>query len=71
MTHATKPYRRGRQVVYPFTPDEDALVETMRIDGAGTTAIARAVFTKTGRYRSPATINMRLKTLARLAEDGN
>lgn len=62
------PYRRGRQTVRPFSPQEDALLTRMRVNGQGTTAIARAV-SALGSVRSPATINMRLKTLAQIEDD--
>jgi hypothetical protein len=53
-----------RQIVRRFSPDEDAAIERMRIAGAGTSEIAIAVSALFGKPRSPATINMRLKTLA-------
>jgi hypothetical protein len=57
-------YRRGTQTVRRFSPDEDATIERMRTAGAGTSQIARVVSARFGKPRSPATINMRLKTLA-------
>jgi hypothetical protein len=62
------PYRRGGTLVRPFTAEEDALMEAMRVAGAGTTAIARALAARSGHPRSAATVNMRLKALARRAE---
>jgi hypothetical protein len=61
-------YRRGAQLVQAFSPEEDAYLTTLRIAGHGTTAIARAVSARFGKPRSPATINMRLKTLAKIEE---
>ncbi len=57
-------YRRGNQIVRRFSLEEDALITELRINGFGTTAIANALLTSMGVVRSPATINMRLKTLA-------
>jgi hypothetical protein len=68
MEHARR--RLGKdQVVRWFSPEEDLVIERMRVDGAGTTAIARHVTARFGKPRSPATINMRLKTLA-MRDDG-
>lgn len=61
-------YKRGTQTVRPFSRREDLLITKWRIQGYGTTAIAHALLTATGRARSPATINMRLKTLAKIEE---
>lgn len=64
-------YHRKRlgqdQIVRRFDPLEDALITAMRIEGAGTTEISRAL-ADCGRFRTPATINMRLKTLAEITE---
>lgn len=57
-------YQRGGVTVFPFSPDEDALITELRIAGMGTTEIAKFVAVALGSQRSPATINMRLKTLA-------
>ena len=67
--NTTKPYRRGVQIVRPFSHKEDALISQLRIDGHGTVVIAEAVFMECGVLRSQATINMRLKTLARREEE--
>lgn len=48
----------------PFEPIEDELITDRRLAGLGTTVIARELYRYTGSRRSPATINMRLKTLA-------
>ena len=69
MNNTTKPYRRGVQIVRPFSHKEDALISQLRIDGHGTVVIAEAVFMECGVLRSQATINMRLKTLARREEE--
>jgi hypothetical protein len=63
-----KPYRRGSILVVPFTPAEDALMEALRVARWGTTAIARELAARSGHPRSAATVNMRLKALARRAE---
>lgn len=61
-------YRRKRlgqvQTVRPFNSAEDEFITEMRIKGAGTTEIARALFAAQGSLRTQATINMRLKSLA-------
>lgn len=62
------PYTRGASTVRPFAASEDQLITDWRIQGHGTTAIARRLSEETGYLRSPATINMRLKTLARIEE---
>lgn len=63
-----EPYVRTRlgqrQVVRPFTDAEDALITELRVAGWGTTWIATTLHVRLGRKRSPATINMRLKSLA-------
>lgn len=63
-----RPYHRVRlgrpQVVRPFTTAGDALITALRIDGLGTTEIAQRLREDLGESRSPATINMRLKSLA-------
>lgn len=64
MNVGTSFYRRGSQVVSRFAPDEDRLIEELRILGLGTTEIAKFVTAAHGVRRSSATINMRLKTLA-------
>lgn len=63
------PYIRGTQLVRPFSRREDRLITQWRIEGWGTTRIARELLAATGSARTPATINMRLKTLAK-NEDG-
>jgi hypothetical protein len=62
--------RHGREVI-PFGEREDAILTAMRIEGAGTTEIAKALAVKCNTRRSPATVNMRLKTLAALDEKGD
>jgi len=68
-----RPYERVRlgqhQVVTPFSPAEDHMVNELRLHGYGTTEIARMVNAYHGHNRSPATINMRLKSLAAEDED--
>lgn len=61
-------YMRGDTLVRPFTDTEDDFITDLRIAGWGTTAIAQAVLSDLKIRRSPATINMRLKSLAALAE---
>lgn len=61
-------YKRGTQTVRRFSRREDLLITKLRVQGYGTTAIARALLVATGAARSPATINMRLKTLAKIEE---
>lgn len=51
-----------------FEPIEDELITDRRIAGLGTTVIARELWKRLGIRRSPATINMRLKTLAEREE---
>lgn len=51
-----------------FEPIEDELITDHRLAGMGTTAIARELWRYLGSRRSPATINMRLKTLAEREE---
>jgi hypothetical protein len=57
-------YMRGGSRVVCFTPDEDAMIEQMRVDGAFCSTIAAACLTQFGRKRLPGTINTRLKMLA-------
>lgn len=64
-----KPYFRGRSYVVPFSPAEDELLTRLRIDGLGTTEIARRLAVDLKARRSPATVNMRLKTLAAHEEE--
>jgi len=52
------------QTVRPFNSLEDEFITAMRIEGAGTTEIARSLFQAQGSLRTQATINMRLKSLA-------
>ena len=59
------------QSVRPFTDSEDDFITDLRIAGYGTTAIAEAVWTDLHVRRSPATINMRLKSLAAREEVGD
>lgn len=65
-------YQRTRlgqsQTVVKFSPDEDALITELRVQGMGTTEIAKFLLTAQGVTRSPATINMRLKSLAAIDE---
>ena len=61
-------YKRGTQTVRRFSRREDLLITKWRVQGHGTTAIAHALLVATGRARSAATINMRLKTLAKIEE---
>ena len=65
---ASQPYKRGSQLVRPFSAEEDRLITEWRIAGYGTTNIAVLLFVRTGIKRTQATINMRLKTLATLEE---
>jgi hypothetical protein len=46
------PYRRGGTLVRPFDAEEDALMEAMRVAGAGTTTIARELAARSGHPRS-------------------
>lgn len=48
----------------PFEPIEDDIITDRRLAGLGTTVIASELYKYVGSRRSPATINMRLKTLA-------
>jgi hypothetical protein len=57
-------YQRAGATVRAFTASEDALITELRLVGMGTTEIAKFVAAACGTKRSPATINMRLKTLA-------
>ncbi|HEY1310071.1 MAG TPA: helix-turn-helix domain-containing protein [Pseudolabrys sp.] len=59
--------RKGKPVIF-FTPDEDALVESMRERGASCQAIADACLANFRRARSAATISLRLKMLANKRE---
>jgi hypothetical protein len=68
MNATTKPYRRGSQTVRPFSAREDELITKWRVAGWGTTEIAIKLHAETGILRSQATINMRLKTLAKLED---
>ena len=61
-------YQRGTTTVRRFSHREDLLITKWRVEGYGTTAIAHSLFVATGYLRSPATINMRLKTLAKIEE---
>lgn len=58
-----------RQTVTPFGPAEDHMINELRLHGYGTTEIARMVNAYFETKRSPATINMRLKSLAAQEED--
>jgi hypothetical protein len=55
-------------LVRPFTPAEDRLMTALRIEGLGTTAIAKFLLANFGHPRSAATVNMRLKRLAEIEE---
>lgn len=57
-------YYRGQIFVRAFTDTEDDFITDLRLAGWGTTAIAGAVLSDLKIRRSPATINMRLKSLA-------
>jgi hypothetical protein len=50
-------------------PIEDEFITDRRLEGLGTTVIARELYRYIGSRRSQATINMRLKTLAAKEED--
>jgi hypothetical protein len=56
--------RKSGSVVVGFTPDEDTMLETMRVDGRFAREIAEECLARFGRKRSPATINTRLRMLA-------
>lgn len=60
----TGTYHRGSQLVRAFRPEEDALITELRLFGMRTTEIAKFLLAAQGSRRSPATINMRLKSLA-------
>lgn len=64
-----RPYQRGDITVIPFSPTEDALITELRMAGMSTTEIAKFCAVAVGTARSPATINMRLKSLAEKDED--
>ena len=55
--------RNGRRVV-SFSPDEDARIEALRIQGFTTTRIADLAERRWGHPRNAATINIRLKQIA-------
>lgn len=67
-----KVYRRTKRGVEEevrlFRPAEDEMITRLRIEGWGTTDIARYVRAEFGIKRSAATINMRLKSLAAIEE---
>lgn len=62
-------YYRGQTFVRAFTDTEDDFITDLRLEGWGTTAIAKAVASDLKIRRSPATINMRLKALAAREDD--
>lgn len=63
-TYGRPTYKRGDRVVRPFSPEEDAAIEAMRIDGQPPTAIARQVSQRFGTARSSHTVACRLVMLA-------
>lgn len=62
------PYVRNGVLVMPFSPEEDALVVSLRTDGRTCAAIGRAVAERSGHPRSAQTIRMRLVQLSNLEE---
>lgn len=63
--------RKSGSVVVGFTPDEDTMLETMRVNGRFAREIAEECLARFGRKRSPATINTRLRMLANKEDEGD
>lgn len=61
-------YFRNGKVVRGFQPEEDALIDALRVLGVGTSRISQALWAAFRSDRSQATVNMRLKALAERAE---
>jgi hypothetical protein len=59
-----KPYMRGDRLVVPFSPEEDAFIEQLRVEGVPTRQIAVRTKQKFGNDRSFHTIECRLVMLA-------
>jgi hypothetical protein len=59
-----EPYMRGGRLVVPFTPEEDAFIEALRVQGYGLKKIADVASKRYGAQRSPHVINCRLIMLA-------
>lgn len=57
-------YKRGDVTVVRFTPEEDAYIEALRVQGIKCAEICGFVSKRFGHQRSPHTILMRLKMLA-------
>lgn len=62
--HGTKPYMRGGRLVVPFTPEEDAFIEALRVQDFGFSKIADLTNKRFGLDRSFHTIHCRLVMLA-------
>jgi len=59
-----KPYRRGGRWVTPFSPEEDAFIVALRLEGLGPTQIARRASARFDTQRNMHTIQCRLVMLA-------
>lgn len=59
-----KAFRRGAQIVRPFTPEEDTFIEQLRCDGLPVTEIAERVEQQFGYKRPRESIGIRLCMLA-------
>jgi hypothetical protein len=60
----TDPYFRNGRMIVPFTPEHDAFIEALRVQGYGLSKIAEMATKRFGHERSPHTINCRLVMLA-------
>lgn len=60
----TKPFLRNGRMVVPFTPDEDAFITALRVQGFGSRKIAELTTKRFGNQRSHHTVASRLVMLA-------
>lgn len=67
--YRTTSYKRGGSIVRPFSPDEDAWIVALRVQGYTWAKIGELCGKRYGHTRRPATIGTRLRQLAAVPED--
>jgi hypothetical protein len=59
-----EPYRRGDRMVYPYTGEEDAYIQALRVQNIGFSKIADLATKRFGKPRSAHSVEVRLTILA-------
>jgi hypothetical protein len=66
--YATKPYMRGGKMIYPFSPEQDALIEQLRAQGKVHREIAEELTKRFGIKRTAHGVQVRLVQISAAPE---